>query len=478
MAFSIGKLGYTRRMSLLGLITGIMSGFAALVVYYSLGLTQQLFMGDLLGYNVPAAFGEGGTTSFIFHVSKYYLIPVSIVLGALVAGIIVYKFAPETEGHGTDAVISAFHNRQGFFRKRVWVVKLVASALTIGSGGSAGREGPAAQVSAGIMSVVSRNLKISNDEKRLLGTVALGSAIGAIFRSPFAGALMSAEILYRHDMEVDAIFPSLIASAVAFVIFGAVAGYSPIFGMLSYTFSPQDMLTFALLGVVCGVMAKVYVRVFYKIHDLMESVRIKKMFKPALGAVFTAAIALAFPEIMGVGYGWAQFMISGNLNAFNTYGIPLVLFFFILALAKIAATATTVGSGGSGGVFAPGMFIGACVGIFVALLLNALIPGSVPPPYLGAFAIVGMLSFFGAASKVPVSVSLMVTEMTGSLTLLPGAMFGIAAAYLASGESTIYGSQVDTRKDSPAHIGDYFNRELRHKKIRKSLLINIDRTHT
>lgn len=167
-----------------------------------------------------------------FSAARYYLIPLITAAGGAIPGLLVYYLAPEAEGHGTDAAIAAYHYRQERIRWRVAPIKLLASAVTIGSGGSVGREGPIAQLSASLGSMVADLLGLSPGDGRIAVAVGIGAGIGAIFKAPLGGALLAAEILYRRDMEVEVVYPALVASAVGYSIFGSVVGFAPIFGQL------------------------------------------------------------------------------------------------------------------------------------------------------------------------------------------------------------------------------------------------------
>ena len=473
---SLKDLNYVQKWFIIGALIGVIAGFAALLIFYSIRFVETLFLSSFVGFTPPVPLGEtGGTLAYVFAAQHYFLLPVSIFVGALISGYLVYKFAPETEGHGTDAVIRSFHNKEGASRARVPLVKLVTAALTIGSGGSGGREGPTAQITAGLGHILAKHLNITKSDRRTITAVAMGAGIGTIFKAPFGGALLAAEILYRHDMEVDAIFPGIVASIIGFTIFGAFTGYTPMFGVtsgiLGFMFNPFILPLLLVLGVITGLFARLYVGVFYYVQYLFRKLRTSNYIKPAIGALGTAAVVLIFPEVAGVGYGWTQLMISGSYKTFiNTFGMPLALFFLVLAIAKIVATSTSIASGGSGGVFSPGIFTGASVGIFTGLIFNHMFPAIVPLPLVGVFAIIGMLSFFGAAGKVPIAVTVMVLEMTGSLAMLPAAMFSIALALIVSGNGSIYNSQVNTRRDSPAHIEEYYSPLM--KKVKVSSVMN------
>ncbi|MEM3186134.1 MAG: chloride channel protein [Conexivisphaerales archaeon] len=447
------SLPYLEKWMILGIVLGVISGLGALVFYFSIRATEFLFLDRFVGMQVPRPIGEGGSLQYIFSAVRYALLPVSTTIGGFLSGLIVYRFAPEAEGHGTDASIDAFHNKRGEIRRRVPLVKTIASAITIGSGGSAGREGPTAQISAGIGSALANVLHLGDSDRRMAVAVGIGAGIGTIFKAPVGGALLAAEVLYRRDMEVDAIYPAFIAAAVGYSIFGSVVGFEPIFGSTTYQFSTVRLPMYAVLGLVAGILAVLYVRSFYGIRRLFLRLKIPNYAKPAIGGFVAGVIALAFPEVLATGYGWIQLMIGEKLSAIPTFGLPLILVLLILPFAKILATSFSIGSGGSGGVFAPGMVIGASLGTIVGLFFSYLFPAYVP--HLAPFVIIGMLSFFGAAGKVPISVLVMVVEMTGSLQLLPGAMVAVAISYVVSGQYTIYSSQKLSRKESPAHAGEF-----------------------
>ncbi|HEU12783.1 MAG: chloride channel protein [Thermoplasmata archaeon] len=449
----INELPYFQRWFIIATIIGIIAGLGALLFYYAIIFFSYIFINLFLGISLPLPLGEGSYLNFAITPSRYILIPISTTLGGLLSGLIVYRFAPEAEGHGTDAAIDTYHNRQGKVRKIVIPVKTLASAITIGSGGSAGREGPTAQISSGLGSIVADLLHLSPEDRRRAVAVGIGAGIGTIFKAPIGGAILGAEILYKRDIEPEIIYPSLIASAIGYSIFGSIVGFTPIFGYYSGVFNPLRLPFYLILGLFSGLLAIFYVKTFYNVHDLFRNLKIKKYFKPALGGLITGIIALFFPEVMGIGYGWVQIFISNDLNIIPTFGLPLILILILLPVMKILATSFSIGSGGSGGVFAPGMVIGASVGLLFGILFNFIFP-SIVPSYV-PFVIIGMLSFFAAAGKVPLSVMIMVVEMTGSLQLLPAAMIAVAASYLVSGNNSIYKSQVPTRRDSPAHMGEY-----------------------
>ena len=240
---------YLKKWLVLGGLIGVVAGLGAVVFMTALDFATDVLLGRIGGYLPPTPVGEGdaaGSSGF----ARPWAVPLVVALGGLVSGILTFRFAPEAEGHGTDAAIEAVHHHPRGVRSRVVAVKIAASAVMIGAGGSGGREGPTAQISAGFGSLLARVLDLTPADARIAVAAGIGSGIGAIFRAPLGGAVLGAEILYRDDIEGEAIMPSIVASVVGFSIFGAVEGFTPIFGFLrGYTFDhPVQLVYFALLG--------------------------------------------------------------------------------------------------------------------------------------------------------------------------------------------------------------------------------------
>jgi chloride channel protein, CIC family len=411
-----------------------------------LRLCTHFFLETLAGYTVPTPAAEGHLTGST-HAARPWALPLVAGTGALLGAVLVYRFAPEAEGHGTDAAISAVHHNPKGVRFRAVIVKIVASALTIGSGGSGGREGPTGQISAGFGSLLTRVLELDPADGRIAVATGIGSGIGAIFGAPLGGAVLAAEILYRDDFDPAALLPCFIASSVSFAVFGSVEGFGPLFGYVgSYRFGdPAQLGWFALIGVLGGLLGILYAKGFYGIAQFSASVRrLPKWVKPAIGGLMVGAIGIAIPEVLGTGYGWIQKSLGPEL-----LGIPLWIV-LIVPLARIIATGLSIGSGGSGGIFGPGMVIGAFMGAAVWRLFEPIAPsmGHDPSPYV----IVGMMCCFGSISRAPLAVMLMVAEMTGSLSILTPALVGVGLAWLIVHhfDDTIYRSQIRSRADTEA----------------------------
>lgn len=287
------------RWIVIGALIGVAAGVGAIVFYAAIDLCTRLFQGGIAGYMPPGPAGEGRT--IVTPATRYWLFPLSTTLGGLVAGALVTRLAPAAEGHGTDAAIATFHEGAGEMDPRIPIVKLVASAITLGSGGSAGREGPTAQISAGFGSLLGRVLRLDVRDRRIAVATGIGAGIGAIFRAPLGGAVLSAELLYRSDVEPDALAPALIASIVGYTLFAAVFGWTPVFGnQPGLTFDhPLQLLYYAVLGLAVGLVGILYIRVFYGLQGFFARLRLLPYLKPALGGLLVGLIGLVVPQAVG-----------------------------------------------------------------------------------------------------------------------------------------------------------------------------------
>lgn len=433
-----------RRLILDALLLGVVGAVGAQLFMLALRWSTRLFLVDVAGYQPPGLPSEGGALREVIGFHGLWLIPVVTTLGGLVVGLLIEGYAPEAEGHGTDAVVRAFHRADGVIRPRVPPIKLVASAITIGSGGSAGREGPIALVAAGVGSWYATITGREGRDRRLLMLTGMAAGLSAMFRSPIGTALMAIEVLYADmEFEAGALLYALLASIVAYALNGFFDGWEPLFrlpGPIGRLPSALDYGWYVALGVLAGVTATLVPLVFYRVRDLFRATGIPPVLRPAAGGLAVGLLALVVPEVLGGGYGWVQLAIDGRL-ALGTM--------LLLVAAKWVATSLSVGSGGSGGVFAPSLYVGAMLGGAWASVVHA-------PP--APFIIVGMAAVFAGAAHVPIATLMMVTEMTGGYTLLVPAAMAVIISYLVQRRlserlryRSLYEAQVASRADSPAH---------------------------
>ncbi len=431
------------RRIILAIAIGIVAGLGAVLFYSALEYGTRFFLQDLGGYLVPTPGGEGnvaGSSSFAHPL----LIPLIVTLGGLISGLMVFTWAPEAEGHGTDAAISAIHHNPRGIRVRAVAVKIFASAITIGSGGSGGREGPTAQISAGFGSLLSRTLNLSDADAKMAVSIGVGSGIGAIFSAPLGGALLASEIVYRDDFESEALLPGLVASGIAYLIFGSVYGFQPIFTVVEHGLftSNIQLIYYALLGILCGVIGIIYSKTFYLTVNLSKKIALPRKYHPALGGLLVGITALFAPEVLGTGYGWIQKALSAN----SLEAIPFWIV-ILLPFLRIIVTSLSIGSGGSGGIFGPGMVIGAFIGAGFWRVAEIYLP-HVPNSPAG-FVIVAMMACFGSISRAPIAVTIMVAEMTSNISMIFPAVVavGIASLIAAAFDVTIYQAQLRDRND-------------------------------
>jgi CIC family chloride channel protein len=395
----------------LSIVVGVGAGFGALIFWKAIEYCSWLFF-------------KGGASAFGF-LGDYYVI-VLPAIGGLIIGPIIYFFAREARGEGPPEVMEAFSVGRGRIRQRIAVAKVLVSSICIGSGGSVGREGPIIQIGASIGSLVGQRLKLSDEWVKTLLLCGAAGGISATFNAPIAGAFFACEVLQRKFMARNVIF--IIISSVAADIISRVFLYTEqrpyVFAaMPDYTLqSPWEILLYVLLGIIIGVVVYAFIKFFYKSDSLFHNLKLPQYLKPALGGLIIGLIGYFYPDIFGVGYG-VHYTAGGILTGTGgldkalmgdlTVGVLLAL----LAL-KIIASSVTLGSGGSGGVFAPSLFIGAMLGGAFGIGAHLLFPSVTATT--GAYALVGMGAFFGAAVGGPITAIIIVFEITQNyMVILP-----------------------------------------------------------
>ena len=445
------------RLMLLSVLVGAATGVGAVVFYTATVVAVRVALGGGAGY-WPEPHPGGEPHLAWPAIGRHEFLPWLLLLipaaGGLLSGLLVWKFAPEAEGHGTDAAIRAYHENDGLIRPRVPLIKTIASALTIGTGGSGGREGPIAQIGAGIGSTLANLLQLAPAERRVLMASGVGAGVAAIFRAPLAGALFAAEVLYwSPEFESEVVIPAGIASVISYCTFGAVFGWAPLFTTPDLTFSnPLELFPYLLLALGMVVLAGLYTRTFYGYMDFFHRLRLPPALKPAVGAFLTGVIAFILYYLTGrdtevlsvLSFGYSSLQRAMGGESATTAGLLL-----IIALGKILTTSLTIGSGGSGGVFGPSMVIGGCGGGALGILFHRAWPTLVPHP--ASYVILGMGGFFAAAAKTPFSTLIIVSEMTGSYHLLLPAIWVCVLSFMLSDEHSLFRSQVENRAASPAH---------------------------
>ena len=383
-------------MIIVAIIIGLLAGFAAIFIRWLIREIASIsFPGDL---------------SFLENVidSPWYLLLIVPALGGLFVGPIINKFAPEAKGHGVPEVMQAILLRGGIIRPRVAFIKTIASAVTIGTGGSVGREGPIIQIGSSLGSLVGQLLRIPASRLKTLVGCGAAAGIAAAFNAPIAGALFAVEIVLM-DFTVSQFSPIVISSVVATVISHTFEGNEPAFAVPAYQLvSSYELIFYFILGIASGVVSFLFIKVLYLFEDFFDyKLKFPSNLKPALGGLVIGIIALYFPQIMGTGYDTISSALYSNL----TWYLALTLVFI-----KMLATSVTLGSGGSGGIFSPSLFIGVSLGSFMGSILKIYFPEITATP--GAYALVAMGGLLAGATRAPLTAIIMVFELTKDYNII------------------------------------------------------------
>lgn len=399
--FSINLFGKIKEseyayVSLLALIVGLMAGFGAIVFKYMLEIIQWLFFGDA---------GE------LFHIVKAAPIYIKLLVpaaGGLIVGPVIYIFAKEAKGHGVPEVMSAVALRGGVIRKRVVGIKSLASAISIGTGASAGSEGPIIQIGSALGSALGQSLKFSGDRMKSLVACGAAAGIAAIFNAPIAGVMFSLEIILG-DIAFSTFSPLVISTVTATIISRAWWGDAPTFNVPKYELvSPLEIPAYVLLGFITAGVAVLFTKTLYAMEDFFDdTVKMPEYLKPAVGGLIIGAIGIFTPHIFGVGYHIIDMSLIGE--------IPIFLL-FALIIFKIVATSVSLGSGSSGGVFAPALFIGAATGGAFGKIAHSFFP-----PFSatsGAYALVGMGALVAGTTYAPITAIMIIFEMTSDYKII------------------------------------------------------------
>ncbi len=401
-------------------VIGLLVGYAAVGFRRLIGVIQQLVFG------IPEFTLEG------LAGIPWWLRLLGPALGGLLVGWLVTRIAPEVRGSGVPEVMESVARRGGAVRFRVIWAKALAAAVTIGTGGSAGREGPIVHIGSAIGSTAGQFLGVSARRLRMFVASGAAAAIAATFNAPIAGTLFSVEVILG-DYAFASLAPIVIAAVVSTVVSRHYLGDHPAFDIPSYDlFSAQELVLYAGLGLAAGVTAVLFIRILYRTHDAFEASPIPDWLRPAVGGLGVGVIALGFPQVLGGGYPTVNAALWGE----TAFLIGLFV------LAKMAATSLTLGSGGSGGVFAPSLVLGASLGGAWGQLATTAFPTWTGGP--GAYALVGMGAVVAGTSHAPISAILIVFELTNDYRLIPPLMVACVLSVLLS--SRLHRQSVYTTK--------------------------------
>ena len=422
----------------LSVLVGVVVGLAAAGVSSALHWTEHSLLYQLVEHGI------------------WWALLIVPAAGGLLAGLLTWRFAPEAAGAGTGAVIDSFHNQRGLIRRRVPIVKLIATMFTLGSGGSAGKEGPMAQIGAGFGSYVATSLGLTVRERRLLLMAGAAGGISALLQTPLGAALWALEVLYNDDFESDGMFPCLVSSVTAYSVSTLIFDQGSLFSVqVAYDFHPTQLPFYAILGLACAFFGAVWIKWMGLAGRFWTALKVPVWVKPGIGGLLLGALVVGVPWVFSNGFVWIQDALRPLDDPLRQ--LPVGVYGFVIligiALAKMLATSLTVASGGAGGKFAPGLFIGGMVGGAFGLLFHHFAPSIVTQP--GAFVFVGMGAFYAGIAKVPLATIIMISELFGSYDLLVPLMFTEMFAMLLLRKLAMYPEQVRSRLNSPAHVADF-----------------------
>ncbi len=382
-------------MVLVAIVIGILGGFGAIFFRFAIRLFQAVFFGSWR-YTLEYALSL-----------PWYIKFLAPAVGGFIVGPIVYYFAREAKGHGVPEVMESIVLRGGAIRPRVMVAKIIASAVCIGSGGSVGREGPIVQIGSAIGSSLGQALKVTGSYLRTLVACGTAAGIAGTFNAPIAGALFAMEIILS-DFGISQFSPIVVSSVAATVVSRHFLGDFPAFEIPHYELvSVFGMIAYAILGILAAFVALAFINILYKTEDLFESIPVPGFVKPVLGGLLIGAIGISFPYIFGVGYNTISLALESQLAWY---------FLLLLVFLKLLATSITIGSGGSGGIFAPSLFLGANLGGLVGTLVHALAPAHTATS--GAYALVGMGAVAAGAMHAPITSILIIFELTNDYRII------------------------------------------------------------
>jgi CIC family chloride channel protein len=382
-------------MVLLGIIVGVAGGYGAVGFRYLINFIQSI------------AYGSSAELLEVIESVPWYMRVAIPAIGGLIVGPIVYFFAREAKGHGVPEVMYAVALKQGIIRKRIVFIKTLVSAVCIGTGGSVGREGPIVQIGSAVGSTLGQLFNVSSNRMRTMVGCGAAAGIAATFNAPIAGSIFALEIILG-EFEIASFSPIIISAVSATAISRHYLGDIPAFILPEYILhSPLEFPLYAVLGIVCALVAVGFTLILYRSEDAWHSIKFPEYLKAVLGGLIMGTMGLVFPQVLGVGYGAIDLALMVKLSWW---------FMGLLVLFKILATSITIGSGGSGGIFAPSLFMGAMAGGAFGSVVNYLFPSVAASP--GAYAVVGMGAVVAATTHGPLQAILIIFEMTGDYKII------------------------------------------------------------
>lgn len=447
--------GENTNMIVIASFIGVMAGVANIIFRTTTDLVHEyIFVHGMELLRIH----EGGW--------RHLLLPLLPITGMVLLIPISLLFPGEANGYGFAKFLRKVNIEGGFIKFRSIIVKILSCSLTIGTGGSAGVEGPIAMVGGALGSQVGKSFRVSGNRMKVYIAAGSAGAVAAMFNAPIAGIFFASEIVLLGTYEFSSFAALVISSALATVISRGYYGESPAFDMPAYhLINPiVEIPLYIIMGILIGLIAVIHIRVFYNVRDRFNALKLHPQLKPILGALIVGVTAIIFPQVMGDGYDYISEVLSGN---------GVVWLMILLVFVKIAATAITIGAGGAGGVFAPALFIGAVIGGAFGGFVHSLLPGLTAHP--GAYAAVGIGAFLAASTHAPLTAIFLLFEMTGNyLIIIPimvASIIGTSVAEVFNKDS------IDTVDFTREGIDIHDGREtaiMRSIKVGKALTEDVD----
>lgn len=442
------------------ILVGLVTGFAVVGFRYLIRLGDAILLEGIGHHHSLSRLPDGEAIGQLYSRAALmdphrWILVVLPALGAVAGYFILKRFSKLAMARGTDSAIRAYHFNGGYVTREVLPVKSVASVLTVASGGSAGYEGPVTLLGAACGSGLARLFRLDVKAQRILMAAGLAAGIAALFQAPLAGAIFGFEIFYSSsDVEYETVLPSFVASAVSYTIYAYFFGWDPLFQMAPDCVYQNGLrlMPYFFLALIVALGARFYISIFRGVERMFNTSRLPGWLRVATGGLLTGLIGFFFPDILGPSYAIIKASFAAGASEFfeniGSLGIAGFLSFFFM---KAIATAFTVGSGGSGGVFAPALVCGGTLGAAVGLFFANVLPPSFEI-HPAAFALVGMAGFLASAIRVPLTAIVIVAEISGNHSLLVPAMWVCGISFWLNNGWSLYRSQVHSRECSPLHF--------------------------
>jgi CIC family chloride channel protein len=448
----IFNIRHPNSIYLYSVVVGVICGIASMLFSFIINLLESFFLS--LHMQTPAK-TENIVQKVQFateHSSSSLIILLLPAIGGLIAGLIIHYLCKDAAGTGTDEMIYAFHFKEGKIDTKTPFYKGLATFFTVPTGGSGGKEGPISLIGAGIGVWFAGIIRGGARARRTLLLAGTAAGLGSVFRSPLGGALTAAEMVYKKDIESDALIPCFISSVTAYLVYISYAGAESPFHILeSHAFNANEIPFYFLLGALCFMFGFLFIKGFNNTRTLFSKFNIPFWLKPGIGGLFTGCIGLLFFEVTGMGNDFLEFVIAGHYPDYfiNEGALSVAITCLAIAFLKIVSTTLTIGSGGSAGIFGPSLFIGAMLGAAVGIFTQIIFPHQ--NVSIASFMVIGMGAFYAGVAHAPVAGIVMIIEMSGNYTLLPAIIIVSIFTFLLSRRVSFYKNQVDNRFKSPAH---------------------------